>query len=78
MEEEGASIYDVRLGSEKRQQSVCFCKWQGERGYVMLKNTRMSYLQRRDKAKVKGKYYMTIRANLYNLVQIHTTQDKDK
>ena len=65
-------------GDSKETKSACFCRWQGERGYVMLKNTRMSYLQRRDKAKVKGKYYMTIRANLYNLVQIHTTQDKDK
>ena len=46
----------------------------------MLKNTRMSYLQRRDKAKVKGKYYMTIRANLSSCasVDIQTkTRDDD-
>ena len=46
----------------------------------MLKNTRMSYLQRRDKAKVKGKYYMTIRANLSSCasVDIQTkTSDDD-
>ena len=48
----------------------------------MLKNTRMSYLQmqRRDKAKVKDKYYMTICANLSSCasVDIQTkTSDDD-